>query len=79
MLAVMKLVCSSAAWCCLTREESWLTRGIAFRDRNAGRDSNRGKPTDETPRGGRRGGFRGGKLQPPQERNVVEATGPGLT
>ncbi|KAL2136587.1 hypothetical protein VTI74DRAFT_2892 [Chaetomium olivicolor] len=31
----------------------------AFRDRNAGRDSNRGKPTDEPPRGGRRGGYRG--------------------
>ncbi|KAK4114375.1 hypothetical protein N656DRAFT_588317 [Canariomyces notabilis] len=31
----------------------------AFRDRNAGRDSNRGKPTDEAPRGGRRGGYRG--------------------
>ncbi|AEO69021.1 uncharacterized protein THITE_2118995 [Thermothielavioides terrestris NRRL 8126] len=31
----------------------------AFRDRNAGRESNRGKPTDEAPRGGRRGGFRG--------------------
>ncbi|KAL2147587.1 hypothetical protein VTI28DRAFT_8041 [Corynascus sepedonium] len=33
----------------------------AFRDRNAGRDSNRGKPTDEVPRAGRRGGFRGGR------------------
>ncbi|KAL2022550.1 hypothetical protein VTK56DRAFT_5157 [Thermocarpiscus australiensis] len=31
----------------------------AFRDRQAGRESNRGKPTDEGPRGGRRGGFRG--------------------
>ncbi|KAJ4304003.1 hypothetical protein N0V88_001607 [Collariella sp. IMI 366227] len=31
----------------------------AFRDRNAGRDSNRGKTTEETPRGGRRGGYRG--------------------
>jgi len=31
----------------------------AFRDRNAGRDFNRGKSTDEAPRGGRRGGFRG--------------------
>lgn len=31
----------------------------AFRDRGAGRDSNRGKSTDEAPRGGRRGGFRG--------------------
>ncbi|KAK4123298.1 hypothetical protein N657DRAFT_634463 [Parathielavia appendiculata] len=32
----------------------------AFRDRNAGRESNRGKSTDEAPRG-RRGGFRGGR------------------
>lgn len=31
----------------------------AFRDRNAGRDSNRVKSTDEAPRGGRRGGYRG--------------------
>ncbi|KAL2270461.1 hypothetical protein VTJ83DRAFT_2645 [Remersonia thermophila] len=31
----------------------------AFRDRNAGRESNRDRPTDEAPRGGRRGGFRG--------------------
>ncbi|KAK4155182.1 hypothetical protein C8A00DRAFT_13749, partial [Chaetomidium leptoderma] len=33
----------------------------AFRDRNAGRDTNRGKPTDEAQRGGRRGGLRGGR------------------
>lgn len=31
----------------------------AFRDRNAGRESNRGKPTEEGPRGPRRGGYRG--------------------
>lgn len=37
----------------------------AFRDRQAGSDRNRGKPTDEAPRGDRRGGFgargRGGR------------------
>ncbi|KAH6624213.1 hypothetical protein B0J18DRAFT_409694 [Chaetomium sp. MPI-SDFR-AT-0129] len=33
----------------------------AFRDPTAGRDFNRGKSTDEAPRGGRRGGFRGGR------------------
>ncbi|KAL2257842.1 hypothetical protein VTK26DRAFT_9103 [Humicola hyalothermophila] len=31
----------------------------AFRDRNAGRESNRGKSTEEGPRGPRRGGYRG--------------------
>ncbi|KAL2123417.1 hypothetical protein VTJ04DRAFT_3872 [Mycothermus thermophilus] len=36
----------------------------AFRDRNAGRESNRDKPTDEAPRGARRGGFRGRGRRP---------------
>ncbi|KAL2156562.1 hypothetical protein VTH82DRAFT_1307 [Thermothelomyces myriococcoides] len=37
-----------------------------FRDRDAGRESNRARPTDEPPRGGRRGGFRerGGDRRP---------------
>lgn len=36
-----------------------LTARAVFRDRDAGRESNRARPTDEPPRGGRRGGFRG--------------------
>ena len=52
-----------------------LTGNAAYRDRNAGRDSNRGKSTDEAPRGGRRGGFRGGKLQSCSEETRV----PGRT
>lgn len=35
-----------------------LTASVAFRDRNAGRESNRGKSTEEA-RGPRRGGYRG--------------------
>lgn len=37
-----------------------LTAKAAFRDRNAGRESNRSRPTEEgIGRGSRRGGFRG--------------------
>ena len=45
-----------------------LTGNAAYRDRNAGRDTNRGKTTDEAPRGARRGGAFRGKLESAQWR-----------
>jgi hypothetical protein len=40
--------------------QSWLTGGVAFRDRNAGSAANRGKPTDEAEQGRRtRGTYEG--------------------
>ena len=66
MSAVTRLVCSPPCPRLYFVVFVSLTAGVAFRDRNAGRDSNRTKTTDEAPRGGRRGNFRG-KLQSSQE------------
>lgn len=41
----------------MTRFDMIADSDAAFRDRQAGSDRNRGKPTDEAPRGGARGGF----------------------
>lgn len=50
------------------------TRGLAFRDRLAGSDRNRSRPTEDSGRGGSRGGpgarVRGGKLSPQPNRTV---------